>query len=225
MDGAPWSEYGRLRRLHPLSPAHFSADPVRLARELLGATLVRVTPEGLRLSGRVEETEAYDCPRDPACTAGRFHAARSAEMSIPPGHWLFWTAHGHPLLQVACREEGVSASVLIRAIEPQEGLGKMLDYRPVTRQRDLTNGPAKLVYALGIDPMHISHRPVNSPELHLLPAERPLGEDEVEVTARVGIKEGRNLPWRFVERGSPWVSPGVPSMELTRGLSHSADRP
>lgn len=228
MDGAPWGQHRGLRLLLtpvPLSPAHFDADPVRLARELLGATLVRVTPEGLRLSGRVVETEAYDCPRDPACTAGRFHAARSAEMSIPPGHWLFWTAHGHPLLQVSCRAEGISASVLIRALEPLEGISKMLDYRPVTRQRDLTNGPAKLVYALGIDPVHISHQRVDSPELYLLPPERILGEDELEVTARVGIKEGRNLPWRFTERGNPWVSLGVPSMELTPGLSHLADVP
>lgn len=209
----------------PLPPQHFNADPVRLARELLGATLVRITPEGLKLTGRVVETEAYDCPRDPACTAGRFHAARSAEMSIPAGHWLFWTAHGHPLLQVACREEGVSASVLIRALEPLEGIGKMLDYRPVTRERDLTNGPAKLVYALGIDPVSISHKLVNSPELHLLPPEQPLDDKQVKITARVGIKEGRNLPWRFVERDNPWVSPGLPSMELTQGLSHSADMP
>lgn len=201
-----------------LFPAHFNADPVRLARELLGATLVRVTPEGLRLSGRVVETEAYDCPRDPACTAGRFHAARSVEMSIAPGHWLFWFAHGHPLLQVACREEGVSASVLIRAIEPMEGVPKMLDYRPVTRQRDLTNGPAKLVYALGLDPVQVSHRPVNSPELHLIAPEKPLTDAEILVTARVGLREGRNLPWRFAERGNGWVSPGVPSMELVTEL-------
>ena len=206
-----------------LLPDHFNADPVRLARELLGATLVRVTADGLRLSGRVVETEAYDCPRDPACTAGRFHAARSVEMSIAPGHWLFWFAHGHPLLQVACREEGVSASVLIRAIEPLEGVGKMLDYRPVTRQRDLTNGPAKLVYALGLDPVQVSHRPVNSPELHLLAPEKPLSDAEILVTARVGLREGRNLPWRFAERGNEWVSPGVPSMELVTELGDSDD--
>ena len=131
----------------PLPPAHFRGDPVPVARALLGGTLVRVLDGGERLTGRIVEVEAYDCPRDPACTAGRFHAARSAEMAIPPGKWLFWTAHGHPLLQVACRPEGVSASVLIRAIEPLDGLGHMLTFRPVTRERDLTNGPAKLVYA------------------------------------------------------------------------------
>ena len=197
-----------------LSPGDCSGDPVRLARSLLGGTLVRVTPGGARLSGRVVELEAYDCPRDPACTAGRFHAARSLEMAVAPGHWLFWTAHGHPLLQVSCREEGVSASVLIRALEPLEGLGQMLDHRPVTRERDLTNGPAKLVYALGLDPAAVSGRPVNAPELHLLAPERPLDDGEVTVTARVGIREGRNLPWRFLIRDNPWVSPAAPSMDL-----------
>ena len=197
-----------------LRPPFFKRDPVKVAREVLGGTLVHVTEGGDRLTGRIVEVEAYDCPRDPACTAGRFHAARSAEMAIPPGKWLFWTAHGHPLLQVSCREEDVSASVLIRALQPLEGVPLMLDNRPVTRERDLTNGPAKLVYALGLNPARIAHRPVDSPELHLLPPERPLPDDDVAMTARVGIAEGRNLPWRFVMKGNPWVSPAQPSMDL-----------
>lgn len=197
-----------------LPPAFFNRDPVRVAREVLGGTLVRITPEGHLLTGRIVEVEAYDCPRDPACTAGRFHAARSAEMAIPPGKWLFWTAHGHPLLQVSCREEGVSASVLIRAVEPLEGIPLMLEHRPVTRERDLTNGPAKLVYALGLNPAKTAHLPVNSPELHLLPPEQPLPDEDVEVTARIGIAEGKNLPWRFILKGNAWVSPAQPSMDL-----------
>ncbi|PNY82329.1 DNA-3-methyladenine glycosylase [Deinococcus koreensis] len=199
----------------PLPPAHFAGDPVPIARGLLGGTLVRLTPEGKRLSGRIVEIEAYDCPRDPACTAGRFHAARSADMAVAPGRWLFWTAHGHPLLQVSCRPEGIAASVLIRALEPLEGVGQMLTNRPVTRERDLTNGPAKLVYALGLNPAQIGGTAVDSTELHLLAPESPLPAHQVEVTARVGIKEGRNLPWRFVIRGNPWVSPALPSMEMT----------
>ncbi|UQN06676.1 DNA-3-methyladenine glycosylase [Deinococcus sp. QL22] len=201
----------------PVSPAYFQRDPVQIARQVLGGTLVRVLPGGERLSGRVVEVEAYDCPRDPACTAGRFHAARSAEMAIPAGQWLFWTAHGHPLLQVACREEGVSASVLIRAIEPQEGIGQMLTHRPVTRERDLTNGPAKLVYALGLNPAQITGTWVNSAGLHLCLPDQPLPDEQVQTTARVGIREGRNLPWRFLLQGNAWVSPAVPSMELAVG--------
>ncbi|WP_309571687.1 DNA-3-methyladenine glycosylase [Deinococcus sp.] len=197
-----------------LLPAHFNADPVRIARGLLGGTLIRVTPEGDRLTGRIVEVEAYDCPRDPACTAGRFHAARSADMATAPGRWLFWTAYGHPLLQVACRPEGVAASVLIRAIEPLEGVGHMLTNRPVTRERDLTNGPAKLVYALGLVPALMAGTAVDSPALHMLPPQWPVPDGAVDVTARIGIREGRTLPWRFVLRGSPWVSPATPSMEL-----------
>ncbi|THF88689.1 DNA-3-methyladenine glycosylase [Deinococcus sp. KSM4-11] len=198
----------------PLRPDHFDADPVRLARDLLGGTLIRVTAQGARLTGRIVEVEAYDCPRDPACTAGRFHAARSADMAIAPGHWLFWMAHGHPLLQVSCRPLGVAASVLIRAIEPLEGLGHMLTNRPVTRERDLTNGPAKLVYALGLEPARVAGTVVNSSALHLHRPPVAVPDGAVEVTARIGIREGRTLPWRFVLRGNPWVSPATPSMEL-----------
>lgn len=197
-----------------LTPHFFNRNPVAVAREILGGTLVRVTPAGERLTGRVVEVEAYDCPRDPACTAGRFHASRSAEMATFPGLWLFWTAHGHPLLQVSCREQGISASVLIRALEPLEGLDTMLEYRPVTRKMDLTNGPAKLVYALGLNPAQISGKHVDSTELHLLPPAQCLADEAVEITARIGIKEGRNLPWRFVLKGNPWVSPVTPSMDL-----------
>ena len=198
----------------PLPPAFFDRDPVRAARELLGGTLVHVLPGGELLSGRIVETEAYDCPRDPACTAGRFHAARSAEMAVSAGRWLFWSTHGHPLLQVSCRHEGIAASVLIRALEPLQGRGQMLTHRPVTRERDLTNGPAKLVYALGIRPAEVRGTAVDSAALHLLGPPAPVPDGQVEITARVGIREGRNLPWRFVLRGSEWVSPGLPSMDL-----------
>ncbi len=201
----------------PLPPPFFDRDPVEVARRLLGGTLVHVLPDGERLSGRIVETEAYDCPRDPACTAGRFHAARSAEMATVPGRWLFWSTHGHPLLQVSCRGPGVAASVLIRALEPLEGRSRMLTQRPVTRERDLTSGPAKLVYALGIRPAEVRNTPVDSSALHLFAPAEPLPDAEVTVTARVGIREGRTLPWRFLIRGNPWVSPGVPSMDLTAG--------
>ena len=198
----------------PLSPTFFARDPVLVARQLLGATLVHTRPGGEVLSGRIVEAEAYDCPRDPACTAGRFHAARTAEMAIAPGRWLFWTAHGHPLLQASCRAVGVASSVLIRALEPVEGMDRMLEHRPVVRERDLTNGPAKLVYALGLHPPQVTGTRVDSPALHLLLPPLPVEDGEVVTTARIGVGAGKNLPWRFCLRGNPWVSPAVPSMAL-----------
>ena len=153
----------------PFSPAHFDADPVRLARDLLGSTLRRTLPDGRILSGRVVEAEAYDCPRDPSCTAGRYHAIKSQELAAAPGQFVFWVAYGYPLLQITCRPEGTAASVLIRALEPLEGIDAMLEYRPVVSERNLTSGPAKLVQALAIDPAVFRGQPVNGLSLCLLP--------------------------------------------------------
>ena len=197
------------------TPDHFGGDPVPLARTLLGAVLRRRLPDGRVMAGRIVETEAYDCPRDPSCTAGRFHAVRSLEMAAPPGQFVFWVAYGHPLLQITCRPEGGAASILIRALEPLEGVETMLEFRPVVRERDLTSGPARLVQALGLNPAAFKNQPVNGAELSLHPG-FPLTDAQVSITARVGIAAGQTLPWRFVEAGSPWRSGGVPSMDLGR---------
>ncbi|WP_161883774.1 DNA-3-methyladenine glycosylase [Deinococcus alpinitundrae] len=197
----------------PFSPAHFDANPVELARNLLGATLRRTLPDGRVLAGRIVEVEAYDCPRDPSCTAGRFHHIKTLELEAAPGRFVFWVAYGHPLLQIACRAEGIPASVLIRALEPLEGVDAMLEHRPVVSERNLLSGPAKLVQALALPPEQFRGQPVNGAALCLLPGV-PLSDDQVTVTARVGIAAGRNLPWRFFETGSKWLSSGLPSMDL-----------
>ncbi len=172
---------------------------------LLGAVLRRTLPDGRVLAGRVVETEAYDCPRDPSCTAGRFHAIRSAELAAPPGQYTFWVTHGHPLLQITCRAEGVAASVLLRALEPLEGQDSMLDFRPVSAHYNLTSGPAKLVQALGLDVNEVRGKPVDWPPLSLLRG-KALRDDQVEISLRKGVQAGRHLPWRFQERGSKWLS-------------------
>ncbi|WP_350244456.1 DNA-3-methyladenine glycosylase [Deinococcus sonorensis] len=185
---------------------------MRVARAVLGAVLVRTLPDGRVMAGRVVEVEAYDCPRDPSCTAGRFHAARTVALAEAPGTFIFWVAHNHPLLQVSCREEGVSASILLRALEPLAGIPVMLEHRPVVNERHLTSGPARLVQAMGLAPA-FRGAPVNGPDLYLAPGQ-PLPDERVGVSARVGIRAGQNLPWRFYEQGSPWLSGGKPSMEL-----------
>lgn len=193
-------------------PSHFNTDPVALARSLLGSVLVRPLADGRVLSGRVVEIEAYDCPRDPSCLAGRFHAVKSQELAAAPGTFVFWVAYRHPLLQVTCREEGVAASVLIRALEPLSGIDAMLENRPVVRELALTSGPAKLVQALGLHP-EFRGAAVDGAGLYLAPGER-VPDERVQVTARVGIQDGRELPWRFCEAGSRWISGGKPSMDL-----------
>ena len=81
--------------------------------------------------------------------------------------------------------------------------------RPVKRDLDLSNGPAKLVQALGISP-ELAGLSVMHPACYFAPGE-PLPPERVSVTARVGLKRGAELPWRFLETGNPWVSPGKPS--------------
>ncbi len=201
-------------------PEHFDTDPVRLAPSLLGSVLVRPLPDGRVMSGRIVEIEAYDCPRDPSCLAGRFHAVKSMELAAAPGTFIFWVAYRHPLLQIACRPGGVPASVLIRALEPLSGIDAMLENRPVVRQLGLTSGPAKLVQAMGLAPQFRGEM-VNGAGLYLAPGER-VPEDRITVTARVGIQAGQNLPWRFYETGSRWLSGGTPRMDLSR---HSAPDP
>ena len=195
-------------------PEHIDTDPVRLAPSLLGSVLVRPLPDGRVMSGRIVEIEAYDCPRDPSCLAGRFHAVKSMELAAAPGTFIFWVAYRHPLLQIACRPDGVPASVLIRALEPLTGIGAMLEYRPVVRELGLTSGPAKLVQAMGLAPQFRGAM-VDGAELYLAPGES-VPEDRITVTARVGIQAGQNLPWRFHETGSRWLSGGKPSMDLSR---------
>lgn len=191
------------------TPAFFDRDPVEVARELLGAVLVRTLPDGRVLAGRLVEVEAYDCPRDPACTAGRFHAARSVAMAVAPGRFVFWVAYAHPLMQITCRGPGVAACVLLRALEPLAGTAAMLERRPVVSRRQLTSGPAKLVQALGIT-RTFQDAPVDGAALYLAPAE-PVPDDRVTVSRRVGIQAGADLPWRFLETGNAWVSPGRPA--------------
>ena len=194
-----------------LTPAFFDRDPVLIARELLGAHLVRVAPDG-QMVGRIVETEAYDCPRDPACYVLKRLGGASELMGGPAGRYYFHRAYEHLLLNITCGPEGREAAVLIRALEPLAGVELMRERRPVRRDVDLTNGPAKLMTALGITPDYQAEE-VTHAALHFVAA-APLPDDAVTITSRVGLKRGAHLPWRFLETGNAFVSPGRPSMDL-----------
>ena len=190
----------------------FARDPVLVARELIGTRLVRTLEDGRVMAGRVVETEAYDCPRDPSCHVIRRLPGAAQALSGPPGRLYFHASYEHKLLNVVCREEGVQATILIRALEPVQGEEEMLTFRPVRRHLDLTNGPAKLMQALSIT-ADLDGASVDGSALHFVSGER-LSESAIDVTVRVGLRLGADLPWRFLERGNPWVSVGKPSAKL-----------
>ena len=134
----------RLRR------TELPADTVALARFLIGKIVVREF-SGTHLSGRIVETEAYP-PRDPAAHHFRGPTPRNRSMFLPRGHAYVYFSYGnHFMLNVSAEIAGIGGGVLIRALEPLEGIPQMQQHRHTTRLLDLTRGPGRLASALSID--------------------------------------------------------------------------
>jgi DNA-3-methyladenine glycosylase len=191
----------------PLPTEFYLQDTRDAAKKLLGQLLVRTLPGGEVLSGIIVETEAY-LTDDPACHAYRGQTPRNAAMFGPPGHaYVYFTYGLHMMLNLVCAPEGTAEAVLIRALEPVEGIDIMrLNRGNLPETRQLTNGPGKLAQALALtrlahNGLDITH--LNS-ELYVLPQEAPAFET-VETT-RIGISQGMDFPWRYYIRGNAFVS-------------------
>lgn len=185
-----------------LARAFFGQDTLKVARELLGQRLVRTGPGGRRLSGRVVETEAYIGAEDLGCHARHGRTARNESMWGPPGHaYVYFTYGMHWMLNIVTEQIGFPAAVLIRAITPEEGLATMRRRRHKVEDARLTDGPAKLCQALGID------RHLDGADLCRRPAELYFEHlprvDQASVTCgpRVGLNSvpepWKSIPWRF----------------------------
>ena len=192
------------RPLRPLARRWYArASPV-VARDLLGRLLVRRDPQGL-LVGRIVECEAYQ-QDDPASHSYRGPTARTAVMFGPAGHlYVYFTYGMHFCMNVVTGRPGEGSAVLLRAVEPLEGLELMRSRRPGAPDRLLCAGPARLTQAYRIG------RGDNGLDLAaggplFVAAGTPLPEDRVAVDLRVGITRAVELPWRFSEAGSPFVS-------------------
>ena len=178
----------------------YARDTLEVARELLGQRLVRVI-DGERLSGLIVETEAYIGEEDRACHASHGRTPRTEVMYGPPGQAYIYFIYGmYHCLNVVTDRVGFPAAVLIRGIQPQEGIEYMRRNRGFRREGELTNGPGKLCQALTID------RSLNA--LDLCQSD-PLFIEEtaevdpggIEVTPRIGIRAdemAKRRPWRFL---------------------------
>lgn len=170
------------------------------AKELLGMQLVYETVRG-RVAGKIVETEAYT-QIDPASHSFRGQTKRNAPMFGPPGTiYIYFTYGMHHCLNIVTGPEGKGEAVLIRGLEPIEGLEIMRSNRLGRPDEELTNGPAKLVQALGVDSK------LNGQQLGKLlilePGEAP---QTIIETTRIGIKNGAEIKWRFYVAGNPFVS-------------------
>jgi DNA-3-methyladenine glycosylase len=165
-------------------------------------------------AGRIVETEAYH-HSEPACHAYVGLTPRTRVLFGPPGIAYVYRSYGiHALLNAVCEPEGEGAAVLIRALEPLEGVDLMRERRGLERERDLCSGPGKLTQALGIGlelndtPLYAAD-PVASPPISF--HARPPGEPSPSAACeRIGITRAVELPWRFCEIGNGHLSRPVP---------------
>ena len=186
-----------------LARSDLPIDTATLARYLIGKLLVRELPEGVA-SGRIVETEAY-VVGDAAGHAYGGMTRRNRSLFLECGRAYIYLAYGSSyMLNVSSETPGIGAGVLIRALEPLEGIPIMQRNRGVERLRDLARGPGRLAAALRVD---------RSLDGHDLCREGPLwlgrGDDEpgeIGQSIRIGISQDANRPLRFYLRDSPFVS-------------------
>ncbi|MFC5499195.1 DNA-3-methyladenine glycosylase [Caenimonas terrae] len=175
----------------------FAGDSHGVAQALIGATLL---VDGV--GGVIVETEAYDMA-DPASHSFSGPTPRNQAMFGPPGRAYVYRSYGiHWCLNFVCREEGHGAGVLIRALEPTQGIERMQVRRGLDDLRLLCSGPGKLGQALGITHDLNGHRLDREP-LRVLAAPRDV---DVVTGPRIGISKAMDLPWRFGLAGSRFVS-------------------
>lgn len=177
----------------------FSADSCVVARQLIG---VRVLIHGV--GGLIVETEAYDHD-DPASHAFGGPSVRNAAMFGPPACVYIYRSYGiHWCINFVCRDAGHGAGVLIRALEPTDGLATMRQRRGLDDVRLLCAGPGRLGQALGIDLSYTGLR-LDQPPFELLAAE-PSAQHAVVSGPRIGISKAVEQPWRFGLAGSKFLS-------------------
>ena len=196
---------GRRGRILPRS--FYDRETEIVARDMLGTVLECETEDGVA-SGIIVETEAYLGEHDLACHAAVGRTARTEHLYGPPGISYVYFIYGmYWCFNAVTREEGQPSAVLVRALEPVDGVKLMHRRRPrIKSDVDLTNGPGKLCAALGITGAHTGKSLQRKP---LVIRERePVPDEAVEVTPRVGITKSAHWPLRYLIRGNKYVSRG-----------------
>ncbi len=187
----------RLRR------SELPACTVALARFLIGKVVVHDLPAG-RISGRIVETEAYP-PGDPAGHHFRGPTPRIRSMYLAPGHaYIFFNYGAHFMLNVVSEPAGTAAAILIRALEPLDGIELVQRNRKTTALLDLTRGPGRLAAAFQIDRRHDGLDLCAPGALWLGVTKHRVGT--IVKSVRIGITRAANRLLRFYERGNPFVS-------------------
>ncbi|HET7522446.1 MAG TPA: DNA-3-methyladenine glycosylase [Bacillales bacterium] len=199
----------------------FNRPTLELCKRLLGAQLCHQTPKGT-ITGNIVEVEAYCGPEDRAAHSyGGRRTKRTEVMFGPAGHAYLYIIYGiHICLNIVSGPPGKPEAILIRALEPTQGIETMIGNRKISVPRDtegkwninrlkqLTNGPGKLTKALDI-PLSLYGHDLTRPPLDVRPLAEPLPEGGISSGPRIGIDntgEARHYPWRFWIKGNRFVS-------------------
>ena len=185
-------------------------DTLTIAKNLLGYTFIHESEKG-KTAGIIVETEAY-LQDDPACHAYRKKSVRNAPMFGKAGTIYVYQIYGmHFCVNISTNQEDIGEAILIRALEPTEGLDLMeerrLKHSKLTQMKpkDLCSGPGKLVQAMGI------HKEMNDwhildSGLKIVPPKIQINNHEIVTTTRFGITQGVELPYRFYVKGNKFIS-------------------
>jgi len=187
----------------PLKRARMPSDTAALARYLIGKIVVRKLPEGI-VSGRIVETEAY-IVGDAAGHAYRGMTPRTRALFLTRGHAYVYLAYGTSyMLNVSSEKAGIGAGVLIRALEPLEGIPIMQKNRGIERLRDLARGPGRLAAALRIDIRLDGLDLCRKGPLWLARGDRKAGD--IGESTRIGISKDADRVLRFYLADNPFIS-------------------
>lgn len=183
-----------------LDRAFFDRPVLEVAPDLLGCVLRHAGTSGV-----IVETEAYHLS-EPACHAYAGLTPRTEVLFGPPGRAYVYRSYGiHALVNAVCEPEGVGAAVLIRALEPLDGVAEMFVRRRVAREVDLCSGPGKLSQALGVELSENATDLLSGP-LRIEPRPEAWRDVRWVEGPRIGITKAAELPWRFCALGAPSVS-------------------
>lgn len=184
-----------------LDRGFFGREADEVARQLLGCRLIR--DGDTWLAGRIVETEAYFGEEDPASHAYRGKTGRNEIMYGPPGNAYVYVCYGiHHMLNVTTGERGDPQAVLIRAVQPINGIDEMQDRRGGKEETALCDGPGKVCEAFGLDKQQNGTN-LTEGELRIEQGERQGG---IATSGRIGVSEGGDLELRFYEKDNPYVS-------------------
>lgn len=185
-------------------------DTLSIAKNLLGYTFIHESEEG-KTAGIIVETEAY-LQDDPACHAYRNKSVRNAPMFGKAGTIYVYQIYGmHFCVNISTNQEDIGEAVLIRALEPMEGLNLMeerrLKHSKLTQMKpkDLCSGPGKLVQAMGIN-KNMNDWHILDSGLKIVPPKIQIADNDIITTTRIGITQGADLPYRFYIKGNKFVS-------------------